>query len=247
MNILVASIIVIFLGSMGAVQPVRGATQLASPAVCRADIDGDGVEEIIYGTGAGCIHVLKKTGEAYQNIWTSELLKAPIVALLVDDFDGDYEQEIIVGTADGSIYIFGCATWQLEWDNRMEAFGSLNGLLLGDFDDDGKKELIAYHSEQIYVIEEGSYFLEWSSDKGVGGECLAVGNIDRQPGVELITNSGYIIDPEFYRIKWEYEDSFGQRIWLLDIDNDGMMELFGEKSGGELTVYDLDVKSARIR
>lgn len=87
-----------------------------------ADIDGDGIDEIIVTEGSGKfvpteeepriedykerILMLKWTGQKYETIFATQKFNGNIQTL-IDDVTGDGRKDIIVGNAKGEILIFG--------------------------------------------------------------------------------------------------------------------------------------------
>ncbi len=99
----------------GAVDPERGDGFIAAPAV--ADLDGDGVPEIVAATMAGAIYAwsdgalregfpvwsIGREPEEFDgdDVWDRGFWAAPTLA----DLDGDAQLEIIVAGMDGRLYI----------------------------------------------------------------------------------------------------------------------------------------------
>ena len=134
------------------------------------DIQGDSLLEIIYGSSAGCVHVLEKINGKYQEMWSSQLLKGAIISLVVADIDEDSRLEIIVGTSRGNLYVYGTRPIDKKYDNLHKPFESISGLLADDVDEDERMELVVYNNSYIYIYEGRSMFQEWQSDKGMGAE-----------------------------------------------------------------------------
>jgi hypothetical protein len=57
--------------------------------------------------------------------------------------------------------------------------------------------------------------------------------------MEIVLNSGVIIDSRFYNVEVEWGQPFGDRIALYDMNNDGIPEIIGEFSDYSLRVYDV--------
>ena len=63
-------------------------------------------------------------------------------------------------------------------------------------------------------------------------------NMDNDPQLEIILNTGIIIDSKFYNVEFEWDRSFGARIELFDINGDGIPEIWGENPDFTLRVFD---------
>jgi outer membrane protein assembly factor BamB len=240
-----------FLMGLGMILSGMGWAQPCAPfqleTFVMADLDNDKVPELVYGTRAGCVHVAKKQNNAYQEIWTSNLLKSSIVSVIVADIDADLLPEIIAGTMKGLVVVYSPDGFVQKWDNQFDNLGELNGMLAADIDGKGKMELVVYNNTNLIVYEGGSYFRRWKSENGLGAQKVLVGNVDQAVGRDLVTNTGYVIDPLFYRVTWHYSPGFGADFRLLDMDGDGLEEVIGTQGRDEITVFDLDLRSARIR
>ena len=61
-----------------------------------------------------------------------------------------------------------------------------------------------------------------------GGETVAVGNVDADPALEIVTSSGYVYDGVRRELDWKYEKEFSERtVTLGDLDGDGVQEIIG--------------------
>ena len=67
------------------------------------DINGDGIEEFVYGNGKQLRAVAKRPDRESLIIWHIDL-PSTVDRLVVADIDGDSLAEILVGSSDGKIY-----------------------------------------------------------------------------------------------------------------------------------------------
>ena len=67
------------------------------------DINGDGIEEFVYGNGKQLRAVAKRPDRESPIIWHIDL-PSTVDRLVVADIDGDSLAEILVGSSDGKIY-----------------------------------------------------------------------------------------------------------------------------------------------
>jgi hypothetical protein len=68
---------------------------------------------------------------------------------------------------------------------------------------------------------------------------IVVANVDDDPQLEIILNTGRVIDSRFFNIEFESDGSYGDRISLFDINNDGYPDVFGEFVDFSIRVYDI--------
>jgi len=83
--------------------PGLAAQRYASTAAVAADIDGNGSEEVVFGTGDGnLLAVAASSGDVRAMIQMQRLLRDPVLG----DVDGDRRPEILIGADDGYLYAF---------------------------------------------------------------------------------------------------------------------------------------------
>ena len=57
--------------------------------------------------------------------------------------------------------------------------------------------------------------------------------------LEIIMNTGVILDSRFYNVEFQSDEVFGDRIFLLDINDDGIPEIVGEFLDFNIRVFDV--------
>ena len=53
---------------------------------------------------------------------------------------------------------------------------------------------------------------------------------------------GYVFDARFHDLEWQSPESFGERLGLRDVDEDGIPEVIGEFQGRFLRIFDIDLR-----
>lgn len=215
------------------------------------DLDSDGAPEIVASASAGGYgdntfwYILKRNaGGTYDQLWRSELYPVTLVRLTLADINGDAKDELVAALADGTIHAYDRATRQ-----KLQTYAVASPLIdlaIADVDGDGSKELVSSNGTAVYVYSAASGTLKWSLPSG-GGSSIAVGNVDGDSALEIVTTSyggkGYVIDGITHAIEWEYINSFGAKAQLGDLDGDGMQEIVGASSWYKITVIDADIKT----
>jgi hypothetical protein len=91
----------------------------------------------------------------------------------------------------------------------------------------------------LYIYDSWNKSLEWQSQSGYGAQEMLVANVDDDDQDEIILNTGFIFDSRFYNVELQAESSFGDRMSLIDINNDGYPEIVGELSNFSLRIFDV--------
>ncbi|MCI0481557.1 MAG: hypothetical protein L0213_08225, partial [Candidatus Dadabacteria bacterium] len=68
---------------------------------------------------------------------------------------------------------------------------------------------------------------------------IVVANMDKDDQLEIVLNSGIVIDSKFRNIEVEWDKPFGDRIIVFDMNNDGYPEVIGEFSDYSLRIFDV--------
>jgi K319-like protein/VCBS repeat protein len=215
------------------------------------DLDGDGTPEVIASASVGGFgsnslwYVMRQQPDGtYAQVWRSENYAVTVVRLALADLSGDGKDDVIVALSDGSIRIYDGPT--LKELRKVTAAANLTAMAVADLDGDGKKELVTSDGIKVFVYSTETGMLKWSSPTG-GGSSIAVGNVDGDPALEIVTTAtggkGYVIDGVSGSIEWEYVNSFGAQVGLGDLDGDGMQEIVGASGWDKITIFDADRKT----
>ncbi|MAO82664.1 MAG: hypothetical protein CMH50_02080 [Myxococcales bacterium] len=117
------------------------------------DLDGDGVQDLILGSGhemANAGHVTALSGRDGEVLWSHETTQDIFGSALIADLGPRPGLEVVIGGRDAELYALDAQTGELLW--KFEPFGSagreadwFNWLALypiGDLDGDGWQELL---------------------------------------------------------------------------------------------------------
>jgi len=216
------------------------------------DLDDDGVAEIIaggstnYQDGNDFWYMASKTATGgYDQIWRSPTYDVAIVRICLADMNGDNKEDVVVAKANGRILIYDGQT--RKEIRTVVVVPSLDDMAIGDLDGDATLEIVVSDGIGVAVYNADTGALEWSISTG-GGRSMAIGNVDTDPGKEVVTTTysgkGYVLNGSSGAVKWEYADSFGEFLKLGDLDSDGMMEIVCVKSWSSMiTVFNADLKA----
>ena len=212
-----------------------------------ADVNGDGVKEIVVSTfdttdgnpyGAGLIYVLDTDGNNLTG-WPKRIVGAPIPATVsIGDVNQDGAMELVVGSWN-QLFVF---DYQ---GNNIPGFpknlGTSVTATLYDLDKDGDLEIIYPSSNKnLYIFKyDGSSFAGWPQTLPEMPGSPAVADIDNDGEFEIVagTFQGPVVPDPFKMYAWESDGSVisGFPVTLSgvikstpaigDLDGDGSKEI----------------------
>ncbi len=198
---------------------------------------------IILGDINGFVRVFEERAEAFEEVWTSEEFEGAIFALQIVDINADDLDEIVVFTDRGRIHYLDVRTYKSLWDNPPNEYQRITALTIEDVDDDPQPELIFCADGRLIIYDGSNQFEEWRSDQTeIKAVDIVVEDVDGDDEEEIVLNDGYVFDARFLDLEWQSPESFGERMGLLDIDNDGIIEVIGEFRGRFIRIFDIDLR-----
>jgi outer membrane protein assembly factor BamB len=214
----------------------RGPGILTSPIV--ADIDNDGMNEVVFGGTDGKVTALDHTGNLFWEIQAETITMAGSVG----DVDGDGMPEVIVSelwhykTEGQSLIVLngedGSEVWRYTTDGfREEGFGP--SPLLEDINGDGIDDLlIASMDYKFYAFDGPTGEIIWTSQfEHYMRSPSPISDMDRDGNDEVVAidNHGLakIMDAETGATEWEGYTGycFGSTLTIGDLDGDGFGEV----------------------
>ncbi|MFW3145604.1 MAG: FG-GAP-like repeat-containing protein [Thermoplasmatota archaeon] len=210
------------------------------------DVDGDGRDEILFGSYDGYVTSVEYAGGDYSVDWTSPRFGTRCWGLRAGQFDNDDSMEIIIGDGDGNVRALDGRTKEIEWES-VTLVRDAHGLLLHDVDGDGENELIVgsgFKTDQgwgqVYFFEHNSSdpYRELEPFDSRLRE-IDIADLDQDGKEELIVTSGVslgdirgegyirIFDLETGDLKWKSPDLGGcvEGLKVVDLDGDGVLEM----------------------
>lgn len=211
---------------------------------------GEGGAHFALGDVHGFIHVYEEREPGrFAEVWVSEYLEGGVGGLVVDDADGDGKPELIAYTEQGRIFYLDPETYKTVWSNPPHEYSRLSGMLVRNIDDDPALELVFCGDGRLVIYDGREHFEEWrSTQTDLGSSQILVADVDGDGAEEIVLNDGYVFDARFHDLEWQSPESFGERLGLRDVDEDGIPEVIGEFQGRLLRIFDIDLrreKSAR--
>jgi FG-GAP-like repeat len=219
------------------------------------DFAGDGNHEMLIGAEQS-VFLLQKNGTDYDQIWAYPFDTASgdsIAAVASGDVNGDGHREIFFSAGPVVVELDGVTRREVAryGTTVTGTSGSTSSpycvsLKVADIDNDGIAELVCLGMDssysypatgRIYVFNAQTMQLKWMTDDLVLGTSMAVGNVDSDPALEIVTSGGYVFDGATGANQWAYAPGFGSQVDIGDVIGDGVGKILGTASAG-LTAYD---------
>ncbi len=191
---------------------VSNGSILSSPVVL--DIDGDGQEEIVFGTKNGEIHCLDLTGRSKWSFQVQEHLSDVELMFLdadgmntihappnIDDINNDSHREVVFGSELGFVYAVD-HHGKLIWKYRAEGPVRASPLLV-DLNNDGRKEVVfGCLDKNLYVLSHDGKLL-WKHAVDTPIESTPAALLKGSPQIVFGSDDGIIHSIDFK----------GQQVW----------------------------------
>ncbi len=218
-----------------------------------ADIDRDGVVEIVCGGSTGTfgsddfwyIQEYQSATHEYKMTWVSDPPPAPITSMAAFDIGGAGIYRIFLGFTDGDVRVYdGPSLEEVAWIPTTG--GSIRRILFADADNDGTREIVFCDDLTTYLCDPSTWQIEHQIP--YGGSDFEVGNVDKDAAVEIVLAGGKVVQLTGTTAveEWTYGGgAFGALIELSDFDKDGMAEIIGASGWYYITTFDADVQSPK--
>ncbi|MCK4236690.1 MAG: hypothetical protein KAX38_06200 [Candidatus Krumholzibacteria bacterium] len=194
---------------------------------------------LLYADAYGKLYLLRSTSKGWKLEWRLANLGSKIRNFFVRDIDGDGVPEIIVATFNGRILVYSMDNYQNVWENLEDNFTHIAVMEIENIDSDPQPEFIILADSHLYIFDSLNKNHQWVSEREFEATEIIIDNIDKDDQLEIILNTGIVIDTRFYNIELEWDKPFGERIMAFDMNNDGFPEIIGEFSDYSLRIFDV--------
>jgi PKD domain/FG-GAP-like repeat len=232
------------------------------------DFDGNGKKEILIGTYTG-LYILEQNGASdYAQSWVYPYDPAAdgnvvsgastaFAAVTSGDVNGDGHREIFFSQGPVIVELDGITRREVaRYGNQGSAATAPLGpyctaLKYADIDNDGAGELVCLGSSggygaatQLFVLDARTMTLKWQSGVLNGGTSMAIGNVDGDPALEIVTSDGFVFDGATHQNQWQYGPGFGSVVDVGDVNGDGIGRIVGiDSTTGVVKVFSATLKS----
>ena len=192
----------------------------------------------------GTVQVTKMDGQGVQRVWKSVQLSGVPHEVLAGDLDGDgLDDSLICRTSNGKIYVWALDGYSLLWESLPSEYQRVTCFTIANIDEDRFNEIVMLADNRIVYIDGESFTKSFTSINEYEATMILCGDVDGDRRVEIVLNSGQVLDSITGDLEWE-DERFSGKIELLDIDGDGMPEVLTENPvNGPLKVFDVDHRS----
>jgi hypothetical protein len=228
-------------------------------ALLVTDVDGDNIDDILYGDGQwGQIHCYNAINQTQK--WQIANPEHGVTNIAVVDADDDSNLEILWGagatsTGPDYLYVHQISTLSFEWQSQ-HLDGPFYAIDVGDTDNDGDNEIVIISSQSnsgygdgiVQIFDALTHELEWKSDSNMFGgyawtgiHDVKIGDVDDDNEQEIVVATDrlydgaiYVINGTSHLIEQSYIYDDGAPIFSLaiaDVDNDNQTEII---AGGSI-------------
>jgi hypothetical protein len=193
----------------------------------------------IYADWSRMIRVFEVKDDKTDMVWESPVLGSPISSMIVEDIDGNGVDDLIVSTHRGRIVAWETGNFDFIGENLLERFTDISCMAVANLDDRGGMDVVFIAEGWLNIYDISTRQRLWRSDKPYAATEMLLAQVDTDPQLEIILNSGYIIDSRFWVEEIFYQEGFGVRMTLVDLNGDGIPEIVGETIGRPLIIFDI--------
>lgn len=192
--------------------------------IMTADLDNDGKVEIASCSNGYAFALRATEDDAYRTIWYSENIGCNKITSA--DRDSNGVRELYVAASNGMVWIIDGASFQILGTFTAIPNLGISDIAVADVDGDGGHEIVLVRPEVTLVYDANGYSLEWEAS-GLGGDEVAIDNIDTDPLPEIIVNGypAHVLNASLKIEEWVKSTGFGTRMSVGDVDNDNIAEI----------------------
>ena len=187
----------------------------------------------------GTVQVTKMDAQGVQLVWKSIQLSGIPDEVITADLDGDsLDDALICRTSNGKVYVWSLDGYDLLWESLPSEYREVTCFTTANMDEDEANEIVMVADNRIVYVDGATFTKSFTSINEYSATQIRCGDVDGDRRIEVVLNTGQVVDSVSGDIEWEDETFFG-KIELFDINGDGIPEILTENPGnGPLKVFD---------
>ncbi len=207
----------------------------------------DTTDKFVYGTARGFIYLIERdraTGrlqtKLQREVW------APVKTIRVAEATGDKRNDIIVTTRRGDLFVINPENLDDVWRLAEGYFSTIADFTVADVEGDATPEIILLADDRLVIFAGNSETELYRSSEEFTASSIKVADVDADGQLEIVLDTGQVLDARFRQLEWEFETPFGTPMDLLDLDGDGKLEIIGRTTAGDLLIVEGDTRTAKF-
>jgi hypothetical protein len=187
----------------------------------------------------GTVQVSKMDAQGVRIVWKSIQLSGIPDEVITADLDGDsLDDSILCRTSNGKVYVWSLDGYGLLWESLPSEYQRVSCFTTANMDEDQANEIVMVADNRIVYVDGATFTKSFTSINEYSATQVRCGDVDGDRRIEIVLNTGQVVDSVSGDIEWEDETFFGF-IELFDINGDGIPEILTENPGnGPLKVFD---------
>jgi outer membrane protein assembly factor BamB len=226
-----------------------GPIKYGGTALVAADINADGVVEIVANMVSGTVICLDAWGNM---LWTYDTGIDIQTTPTVGDLDGDGMAEVVISTLDHPAICLsaeGALRWQYEADSDIPRVGrnmDITSPVIADLDGDGISEVVTFDENVMIALDaDGSVVWKTVASQSRVDATLTVADADQDgsPEIYAVDLSGNVVRVNADGVRM-WTTNIGRRcrrgFSVADVDGDGVIEIVVSGHTGKIHIFTPD-------
>jgi len=212
------------------------------PVTSFEPLEGETGMYFVVGDRFNRVHIYHMTQGESTRVWKSRQLNGFVLETLVVDLSGDgLDDSLVARTNSGFIYVWRLADYQLIYESLAGEYRIITCFTAANMDDDPQTELVLNADTKLYTVDGLTFNRDWTSLQNYEANQIRCGDVDGDDRVEIVLNTGQVIDGRTGELEWA-DEVFDIFIELLDFDGDGIPEILTWGPGRPLRAFDVDYR-----